>query len=77
MTLDSEAGESAEGSRVISFIEAIFLISLSSSGKVPATDRSLFSLNYMFYRCALMGRFFAAAKKTAKLFDSLKSKGGV
>lgn len=60
MTLDSEAGESAEGSRVISFIEAVFLISLSSSGKVPATDRSLFPLNYMFYRCALMGRFFAA-----------------
>lgn len=60
MTLDSEAGESAEGSRVISFIEAVFVISLYSAGKVPATVRSLFSLNYMFCRCALIGRFFAA-----------------
>ena len=60
MTLDSEAGESAEGSRVISFIETVFVISLYYAGKVPATDRSLLFLNYMFCRCALTGRFFAA-----------------
>ena len=57
MTLDSEAGESAEGSRVISFIR---LFPSCLAGEVSPAGSSLFFIHPYILPPRPEGRFFAA-----------------